>query len=126
MTGKQVWDKALQLLDEPDSTEYDRYALTMINAIQNELAAKGIGFTKEGVPKQIAALSETMEIDELTAQAVLVYGVTALLSTNADKKMTNYFEQKYESAKADAVRSAPVSISVMQDVYPDGGSCTRW
>lgn len=112
-----MWDKALQLLDEPDSKEYDAYALTMINAVQNDLAALGLGFASRTVPKQLAAVGEALEIDELTAQAVLVYGVTALLSTNADKKMTNYFEEKYEAAKQTALRYAAVTVSAMEDVY---------
>lgn len=123
MTAKEMWSRALELLDEPESTEYDEYALTMLNAIQRELVNLGIGFdVRKPAPPEIAAMDEELSISEPEAGSVMLYGVTALLSTNADKNLTNYFESKYAEAKVAAMQNSQSREKMIDDVYSDGGA----
>jgi len=69
------------------------------------------------VPVTLTALTDTVQVDDLTATAVMPYGLAALLSTASDKSVTNYFEDKYAEAKARAVVKQPSGESNIADYY---------
>jgi hypothetical protein len=69
------------------------------------------------VPITLTALTDTVQIDDLTATSVMPYGLAALLSTSSNKTVTNYFEDKYSEMKARAQLKQPLGESTIMDVY---------
>ena len=56
-------------------------------------------FVYKPVPTTLSAITDTIEVDDIAAQAI-VYYVAAKLAPYENQSLTNFFEQKYEEIRA--------------------------
>lgn len=68
-------------------------------------------------PTVITALSQTLEVDDVTANGVLPYELASMLMATEDVVLTNYHEQKLQEAKFDITDVPLATINPVQDVY---------
>jgi hypothetical protein len=68
------------------------------------------------IPTAITAITDTLEIDDITAQAV-VYYIAARLAVYKDQSLVQFFESKYMELKVESTQDNPVSTSDIIDVY---------
>lgn len=102
VTGKQVYDLALVLIDEvtelggltPDTPKYyESKAKHIINMLQAELTA---GNAEINI---ISDLSQTLSIPDKVALTALPYGVASQLMLNEDQGMASYFNARFDELK---------------------------
>jgi hypothetical protein len=72
------------------------------------------------VPTDITTITDTLEIDDITAQAITYYGA-ARLATFENQNLVNYFEQKYGELKLESTKEAPLGEQEIIDVYGFNG-----
>lgn len=68
------------------------------------------------IPADITQITDTLEVDDVTAQAITYYGA-ARLATFENQSLVSYFEQKYNELKEELSRGAPVESESIIDVY---------
>jgi hypothetical protein len=71
------------------------------------------------VPADITAITDTLEIDDITAQAI-VYYVAARLAPFKKKELVTFFESKYIELKIENAVDTTASSSEIIDVYSVG------
>jgi hypothetical protein len=71
------------------------------------------------VPVTITALTDTLEVDDTTANAISYY-VAAKLAPFENKELVNFFEQKYNELKMESFIRMPSSEQAIVDVYGGG------
>lgn len=71
------------------------------------------------VPTTLTTIDDTLEIDDITAQAI-VYYIAARLAPYENKELVNYFEGKYAELKLESTTEAPLGESAIIDVYGIG------
>jgi hypothetical protein len=69
------------------------------------------------VPTAITALTQSLEIDDVTAMTVLPYGLAAQFMVHEDPGKANFFQQRYEELMLKASVPQPVGEVVMRDGY---------
>jgi hypothetical protein len=72
------------------------------------------------VPIPITALTNDMQVDDVTAVKVIPYGLAAHLLIGENDSKASYFNGRYEELKAEASKKGPASFEKITDVY--GGS----
>jgi hypothetical protein len=68
------------------------------------------------IPVAITDIDQELEIDDITAQAV-VYYIAARLAPFKKKELVQYFEDKFMELKVESSQDTPVSTSDIIDVY---------
>ena len=68
------------------------------------------------VPVTITAITDTLEIDDISVQAIAYY-VAARLAPFENASLVNFFEQKYMEMRMDAFINMPQSEQTIIDVY---------
>ena len=68
------------------------------------------------VPTTITSTSQTLEIDDITANAVTYY-VASKISPFENKELVNFFEGKYNELKAESFIKMPSSEQAILDFY---------
>lgn len=68
------------------------------------------------VPTTLTTIDDVLEIDNITAQAI-VYYIAARLAPFKKKELVTFFESKYMELKVESSQDAPVSTSDIIDVY---------
>lgn len=76
-----------------------------------------IRITYYPVPTLITALSETLQLDDITARRVLPYGLAAQLMLTENPAIASYFNERFIEMKADASKKPPAQIEQITDVY---------
>lgn len=71
------------------------------------------------VPTTITAITDTLEIDDITAKAISYY-VAAKLAPFENQSLVSYFEGKYSEIKMDSTINMPQSEQPIVDVYGGG------
>lgn len=71
------------------------------------------------VPVTITSVTDTLEIDDITAQAI-VYYVAARLAPFENKELVSFFESKYEELKRENTNDMPTSEVDIEDFYGGG------
>lgn len=71
------------------------------------------------VPTTVTAMTQTLEIDDITAKAIAYY-VAARLAPFENTSLVNFFEQKYMEMKVDSFIGMPTSIEDIVDCYGAG------
>lgn len=69
------------------------------------------------VPTIITALTDTLQIDDVTARTVLPYGLAAHLMIEENTTTASFFNQRYEELKSLANRKPPAAIEEIQNFY---------
>jgi hypothetical protein len=72
------------------------------------------------VPTTITGIDDVLEIDDITAQAI-VYYIAARLAPFSHKDLVQYFESKYMELKIESTQDNPISTVDIIDAYSIGG-----
>lgn len=69
------------------------------------------------IPNIVTALTDSMQVDDVTARTILPYGLGAhlLLTENAD--VAGFLQQRYEELKASASKNPPSASEMINNVY---------
>lgn len=68
------------------------------------------------VPATVTAISQTLEVDDITAKAIAYY-TAARLAPFENPSLVNFFEQKYDDLKRELMTNEPASESDVVDLY---------
>lgn len=71
------------------------------------------------IPTTITELDDVLEVDDITAQAI-VYYVAARLAPFENKELVQFFESKYMELKAENTHDKPMSEELIMDMYRSG------
>lgn len=69
------------------------------------------------VPTIITALTETLQIDDITARTILPYGLAAHLMLNENAAAASYFNGRFEELKSSASKKPPAAAEEIGNVY---------
>jgi hypothetical protein len=69
------------------------------------------------IPNVITLLTDTLQLDDVTARMVLPYGLAAHLMLEENAATAAYFNSRYEELKREATKRPPASIETITDVY---------
>lgn len=116
VTGHQVYEMALALIDEvtdtgqivADNPEYYKArTLPIITNLQAELLPQSI------TPTILSDLNEDLLVSDRVAISILPYGVAAHLLLMDDIGSASYYNNRYDELKG----RMPSSIQAIEDVY---------
>lgn len=68
------------------------------------------------IPTTITAMTDTLQVDDVTARSVLPWGLAMEFYKDDDVKFT-YFERRYKEMKANAIIKQPVGESQIVNIY---------
>jgi hypothetical protein len=126
MTGQEVFDIAMSLMDNKDpedyelcSTEYRPRALDILNLLCPELYPYGSTFEGDGrpFPSAMTNIAQTVPLDESIARTVLPYGLAAHLFLTEDPNTAAFFQQRYEEGRSRIARGWPRDWESIDDAY---------
>ena len=69
------------------------------------------------VPTILTALTDTMQIDDVTARTVLPYGLAAHLMLDENPATASYFNGRFAEMKADANKKPPSPTEKIENIY---------
>jgi len=69
------------------------------------------------IPDVITALTDTLQVDDVTARTILPYGLAAHLLLDENPDVANFFQQRYEELKALVALKQPVSEETIINLY---------
>lgn len=69
------------------------------------------------IPSVISAMTDTLEVDDVTARTILPYGLATHLLLTENPDSASYFNSRYEELKALASIKQPVSEEGILDIY---------
>jgi hypothetical protein len=72
------------------------------------------------IPTTLTTINDVLEIDDITAQAI-VYYVAARLAPFENKELVTYFESKFLELKIESQTETPMAAQTIIDVYGVGG-----
>lgn len=129
-TAEKIYRAALSLMDEPEAYEqYRSRAIAVLNLLCGELALRFGHPAAEGERpgvREIAEMTDELELDEAAARLVLPYGLAAHLLSDISPAAANFFQQRYEELAfraQDAFLRRPEPI---EDVYGAAGEAAPW
>lgn len=73
------------------------------------------------VPSIVTALTDTMQLDDVTCRKVVSYGLAAHLMLLKNPNTAKYFNDRYEELKKEASQRPPAQTEQIQNLY--GGFC---
>lgn len=73
------------------------------------------------IPTLITAVTDTLQLDDITARKVLPYGLAAHLMINENDTVASYCNDRFEELKADANKKPPSPIEQITNLYGDFG-----
>lgn len=137
MTVQDVFDIAIRLMDSQNestgstnTTDTREYALrtpSLINSVLDQVypasdtyvsAANGLRSTLPSVE----ALEDFLDLDDYICRNVLPYGLAALLLTEENPTLADFFWQTYLENLQRARNSLPTGIEAIEDVYGTGSA----
>ena len=69
------------------------------------------------IPIEITALTQTLQIDDITATTIMPYGLAAQLMVHEDPQKANFFQQRFEELKKAADKPMPAGETTIYDTY---------
>jgi hypothetical protein len=69
------------------------------------------------VPSMIAALTENMQLDDVTARTIVPYGLAAHLLLTENQDSASFFNERFEELKKTASKTPPSATEMIQNVY---------
>ncbi len=132
MTGQEVFDAAIYLMDwqdndngstdTTDTRDYLFRSVALINSMLDRVfpASDNYKVGRDGrrpyCPK-ITSLDDDLYVDEFICSSVLPYGLASLLIMEENPTMSSYFSQAYEVNLSQAVQTVPSTEEGIEDVY---------
>jgi hypothetical protein len=140
-TGTQIFETAMALMgllddtgaaDISDNLEHKLKCVPIINLLLQEcylasdsfaVADGGDGIYSRTVPVPIAALANSIPLDDGVCQSVLPYGVAAhlLLSAEDTTGKASFYQQKFEENLVKLRNTVPSAAEEIEDLY---GGCS--
>ncbi len=128
MTGREVYNAALVLMNEvgtsnyePNTEEYDNRIIGLINHFIVELAPFSDTFASEGgirdVPPVIASIDDSIPLDDGICRTVMPLGIAAELKLGEDNLQASFHNQRYEELKMQLARGVPQEFEFIEDCY---------
>ncbi len=97
MTGKEIYEKALDSLGYTDDQVFKNRAVVVINQIYDLLYP----LAGKGEYKPIASLGDTIHLTNRAASGAMVYGVAERLALGeSDGELQQYFAKQFDRARA--------------------------
>lgn len=72
------------------------------------------------IPAAVTALTDNMQVDDVTARVIIPYGLAAHLLADEKPALANFFQQRYEELRLMATRKTPARE---EDIYDYYGGC---
>jgi len=121
-TGQQVLNATLAIMDELGSTEYNARSVYFINILCDKLYPYSDNYKvpvagTRPVVTHIAALTDTLGIDDVLAQSVLPYGLAAQLMLSDDPAQAGNFESVFQERIAETAGRTSSDWEQITDVY---------
>lgn len=69
------------------------------------------------VPSVVTALTDTLQVDDVTARTILPYGLAAHLLIEENPTSAGFFQQRYEELRSKAMMKHPASDEGITNVY---------
>jgi hypothetical protein len=69
------------------------------------------------VPIKLEKMTDTLQVDDVTARTILPYGLGAHLMLSENTDSASFFQQRYEEMKLNSGRQHPSSIETITNVY---------
>ena len=116
VTGEQVYNLALALIDEvtetgaftPDNPDYYKNkSLSFLTMLQTELVRQDV------TPEVITTLAQPLLLADRLALTVLPYGLAAHLLMSEDQTLASFFNARYDELK----RKIPTQTEPITDKY---------
>lgn len=137
-TVQAVFDKAMWLIDAnnestgntntADTREYAVRTVGILNTLLDLVypASDTYAVTEDGkrpALPDIAAFSDELDLDAKCLRDLLPKGLAAKLLAEENPQLANYFQQLFEEHLAEAMRSRPATVSVIDEDFggPYGG-----
>jgi len=129
-TAERIYRAALLLMDEPDAYEqYKSRAIAVLNLLCGELALRfGLAAEEGKRPgvREIAEMTDELELDEAAARLILPYGLAAHLMSEISPAAANFFQQRYEELAYRAQDAFTRRSEPIEDVYGAAGEAAPW
>ena len=142
-TVAQIYDWAIQLMDEADPNTgaaqraENRDYLHRTPAILTLLQAECLPYAQQWQPGQpglrpvctpLAALEDTLGVDDGLCQGVLPYGLAAHLLLDEHPEMASFFAQRYQELLQTLGRALPMAFRDIEPPYGgiEQGEFSRW
>lgn len=132
-TVQDVFDIAIRLMDAQnestgstdtaDTKEYKLRTPSLVNSLLDRVYPGSDTYTaaatagKRPVCPKIAAMEDTLELDERICTGVLPYGLAGLLLTEENPTLSDFFWQTFLEQLDEAKRGIPAEIGAIEDVY---------
>lgn len=68
-------------------------------------------------PTLITALTETLQLDDITCRTILPYGLASHLMLQENPSVASYFNGRYEELKKDASKKPPSATEMINNLY---------
>lgn len=139
MTVQDVFDISIRLMDSQnesngstnttDTREYAFRTPSLLNSILDQVypasdtyvsAVNGI----RPVLPSVGSMEDYLDLDDAICRNVLPYGLAALLLTEENPTLANFFWQTYLENLQRAKNSLPSEIESVEDVYGVSSLCT--
>lgn len=108
-------------LDEQSTAEYRARAPYILTSLQNEIIGVENRYRKFSDyirPVPITDLdNQDVQVDDIQANTLLVYGLAAKLMSDENKSLANYMQQEYERLSGIFLKPKPKSPESRIDVY---------
>lgn len=132
-TVQEIFDIAIRLMDAQnestgstdtaDTKEYRVRTPSLLNSVLDRAYPASDNWPGAGadgkrpVCPKVSAMEDQVELDESICTGVLPYALAALLLTEENPVLSNFFWQTFLEQLDEAKRNAPSSIGGVEDVY---------
>jgi hypothetical protein len=69
------------------------------------------------IPSTITAMTDTLQVDDVTARTLMVYGLGRELYKDENSDLYNHFKDQYQVAKSEASKAPPSTETTIVNVY---------
>jgi len=130
MKAIEVFTQAMAMIDEISDTgeldttstaDYKARTPYILTSLQNEIIGVENRFRPYSQyirPVPITDLdNQDVQVDDIQANTLLVYGLAAKLMSDENKPLANYMQQEYERLSGIFLKPKPVSPNSREDKY---------
>ena len=129
MKAIEVFTQTMAMIDEMTDTgeldttsvaDYKARAPYILTSLQNEIIGVENRYRKyeEYIrPVPITDLEQDVQVDDIQANTLLVYGLAAKLMSDENKSLANFMQQEYERLSGIFLKPKPKSPEKREDKY---------
>ena len=129
MKAIEVFKETMAMIDEISNTgeldmtsvaDYKARAPYILTSIQNEIIGvenRYRPYSEYIRPVPITDLEQDVQVDDIQANTLLVYGLAAKLMSDENKSLANFMQQEYERLSGIFLKPKPKSPEKREDKY---------